>query len=446
MSHIIKSVNLGSNLFKSSRIIILSAAHSSTSTQKPENEKKFKLLIVGGGTGGSAIAGTFAKMLNKDIGVIEPSADHYYQSMFTLVGGGLKTFDQTSRHTKDILNNYCSWIQDKAVTFDPSNNLVITKKGDKIKYDFLLLALGLQLNYDAVKGLQEAIDGDANVCSIYSPKYVQKVLPAVKSLKEGVALYTFPSTPVKCAGAAQKICYLSEERLFKNSLRDKVIFKYYTALPVIFPVPRYAEALDKYAEGRLIDVKKNRNLVEVRGDKKEAVFKIVGEEDKYEVVKYSLLHVAPPMSTPSELWNTPLVDQANFVSVNPDTLQHTKYKNVFALGDCTSAPTSKTAAACASQIGVVSKNLKAAIMGQELKGKYDGYTSCPLTVSSSKVILAEFGYDGKILETFPFDQRVPRYSMFLLKVHLMPIIYWKLMVKGMWHGPSFFRKLWRFGL
>jgi len=195
-------------------------------------------------------------------------------------------------------------------------------------------------------------------------------------------------------------------------------------------------------------VNKSQNLVEVRRESREAVFEILNDsgEKKTETWKYSLLHVTPPMSTPRELWKSPLVDQANYVSVDKDTLQHTKYKNVFAIGDCGSTPTSKTAAAIASQLGTVGRNLALVMDGKDPQRKYDGYTSCPFVVSKNSVILAEFGYDGKILETFPFDQRVPRKSMFLLKANVMPLIYWNLMLRGRWHGPSFFRKMWRFGL
>lgn len=79
------------------------------------------------------------------------------------------------------------------------------------------------INLLKVKGLPEALASDPLVCSIYSPTYVKKVLPAVKSLKNGTAMFTFPDTPVKCAGAAQKICYLSEERMCKVVLLNIII-------------------------------------------------------------------------------------------------------------------------------------------------------------------------------------------------------------------------------
>jgi NADH dehydrogenase FAD-containing subunit len=422
----------------------------STSSTANTAERCYKLVVVGGGTAGCAMASKFTASLGHGkVAVVEPSETHYYQSLFTMVGAGLRRLDQTHYPMQAVLPKHCVWVQDSATEFDPDNCTVTTSNGTVLKYDFLVVAMGLQLNYHQIKGCTDALDSDPAVCSIYSPKYVKKVRTAVDSLSSGNAIFTFPNTGIKCAGAAQKICYLSEEIISKKGMRNKVKFIYNTAPGVIFTNPYYAAALEKLADSRNIHWNKLRNLIEIRSEKKEAIFEIMENgcsTGKTEIFKYSMLHIAPPMSTPSQLWKTPLVDKTNFVDVNKSTLQHTKYKNVFALGDCANTPTSKTAAACASQVSVASKNLQMAIDGKDPEKKYDGYTSCPLLVNHNKVMLAEFGYDGVILETFPVDQRIPRRSMFYVKAHMMPHIYWKLMIRGLWHGPSFFRKIWRFGL
>jgi sulfide:quinone oxidoreductase len=103
---------------------------------------------------------------------------------------------------------------------------------------------------------------------------------------------------------------------------------------------------------------------------------------------------------------------------------------VFALGDCSSLPTSKTGAAIRKQVIVVLKNLLASVDGKPMTERYDGYTSCPLTTGYGKLILAEFGYDLKPHETFPFDQSKERWSMYMLKKHLLPKLYWSGMLRG----------------
>jgi len=69
-----------------------------------------------------------------------------------------------------------------------------------------------------------------------------------------------------------------------------------------------------------------------------------------------------------------------------------------------------------------------------LPGKYNGYTGCPLFVGGKKSILAEFLYDKKVDETFFKDQEKPRYFFYYLIKYLFPLVYWKLVPRGLWLG------------
>lgn len=95
----------------------------------------------------------------------------------------------------------------------------------------------------------------------------------------------------------------------------------------------------------------------------------------------------------------------------------------------------------ASQAGILYKNIQNFENGNKLNSIYDGYASCPLITGYDSCIMAEFDYNLQPKETFPFRQDCERYSMFLLKRDIMPLLYWKLMVKGHWSGPEPFRKL-----
>ena len=127
---------------------------------------------------------------------------------------------------------------------------------------------------------------------------------------------------------------------------------------------------------------------------------------------------------------SPLANEGGWVDVDKHTLQHTQQANVFSLGDASSLPCSKTGAAIRKQAPVLVENLMALRAGRPLTASYDGYASCPLVTGYGKVILAEFGYDGKIMETFPFDQARERYSMYALKAHALPALYWNGMLRG----------------
>lgn len=191
---------------------------------------------------------------------------------------------------------------------------------------------------------------------------------------------------------------------------------------------------------RNINVNFRHNLIEVRPEKREAVFEHLDTKET-KTFDYSMMHVVPPMSTPEPLWNSALVDQSGFVTVTKETLQHTKFPNVFAIGDNTNIPTAKTAAAVASQSGILKKNLSAVMENRPLGDKkYDGYTSCPLVTGKGKCIMAEFDWDGKPLETFPINQAKERRSMYHFKADVFPQMYWHGLIKGLWHGPALLRK------
>lgn len=171
------------------------------------------------------------------------------------------------------------------------------------------------------------------------------------------------------------------------------------------------------------------NLTEIRADDKKAVFVNLDTNEEL-VVPYDMIHVTPPMGPPDFIKNSPLASEAGWVDVNKDNLQHNKYKNVFGLGDSSSLPTSKTGAAIRKQAPVVAENLLNAIAGKPLSKTSDGYTSCPLVTGYDSLVMAEFGYDLKPMESFPIDQNKERYSMFLVKKYLLPKLYWHGMLRG----------------
>ncbi|XP_037933963.1 sulfide:quinone oxidoreductase, mitochondrial-like isoform X2 [Teleopsis dalmanni] len=416
----------------------------STTQALSAEKKECNVLIVGGGAGGCALAAKLSSKLGKDnVIVIEPSDKHYYQPMFTLIGGGMKRLDHSYKLMANVLPKKVRWVKDRAVNFDPKNNTVSTANGTSIRYDMLLIATGLQLNYDKIPGLVEALSiPNGKVCSIYSPKYVDRTYQCLRNIEDGNAIFTYPSSPVKCPGAPQKILYIAEHYFRKLNKRKNINVIYNTSLPVIFGVKHYADALWKIIEKRDIKVNLRRNLIEIKPESDTAIFQNLDNPSETFVEKYNMLHVVPPMSSLDELAKCKeLVNEAGFVDVDKDTMQHVTYKNVFAIGDCASSPNSKTAAAAAAQSPVVYHNMIAALNGKPLKGIYDGYASCPLVTGYNKCILAEFDYNLTPLETFPFPQNKERYTMFIMKKDFMPTLYWQMMLKGYWNGPALMRNM-----
>jgi sulfide:quinone oxidoreductase len=307
--------------------------------------------------------------------------------------------------------------------------MVTTATGDEISYDYLVVAAGLQINWDGVEGLADAI-GRGGVCSNYTYDTVESTWETLRDLESGRAIFTFPATAIKCAGAPQKIMWLSEHHLQRSGLRDRVEIVYASATDGIFGVDRYRRPLERLVEERGIVPHYRRNLVEVRADRREAVFASLDEGVDDLVLEYDMLHVTPPQGPPDFLADSDLADESGWVEVDKFTTQHVRYPEVFALGDCSSLPTSKTGAAVRKEVPVTVENLVAHAEGRELEARYDGYASCPLVTGYGRLILAEFDYDGNPAETFPFDQSQERYSMYALKAYGLPRMYWHGMLQG----------------
>jgi sulfide:quinone oxidoreductase len=226
--------------------------------------------------------------------------------------------------------------------------------------------------------------------------------------------------------------YLSCDHWLKTGVLNKVEVEFNLAGAALFGVPTFVPPLMKYIEKYNAQLAFNSNLVKVDGPAKTAWFE-VKDADGYVTTQaktFDLLHVVPPQVSPEFIAQSPLADAAGWCEVNPHSLQHPRYPDVFALGDICGTSNAKTAAAVRKQIVVVAQNLLAQRKQQPLPLKYDGYGSCPLTVEKGKVILAEFGYAGKLLPTFPLDPTVPRRSAWWLKASLLPWFYWNGMLKG----------------
>ncbi|KAJ2796413.1 hypothetical protein H4R21_004726 [Coemansia helicoidea] len=406
----------------------------------------YRLVVIGGGAAGLAVSSTLSEKLGaNEVAVIEPSAVHYQQPLFTFVGGGLKSFADTHRPTADVIAPGAKWIRQAAAAIDPAQNTVTLADGARVSYEYLVVAAGIELDFAGIKGLEAAIGRDG-VASNYSPKYVQKTFEFLQNVRSGNALFTMPATPIKCAGAPQKIAYLADELFREKDVRHRVNLSYYTALGKIFAIDKYADAMNSVAQSRGIDVNLFHDLVEVDGPAKKATFQILGSGPRAGesvTVPYEFLHVTPPMKPYDFIKRSPIANAAGFVDVNQYTLQHSRFPNVYAIGDCSSLPTSKTAAAAAAQAKVLKHNLLRQIRGSVgPAASYDGYTSCPLVTGKHKLVLAEFsGYTGKPHETFFFNQANEHAFSYWLTADVLPEVYWNSMLKGTWSGPAAIRRV-----
>jgi sulfide:quinone oxidoreductase len=390
----------------------------------------YQILILGGGTAGITVAAQLRRKLKDyDLAIIEPSTKHYYQPLWTLVGAGVFPKEQSEREESAFIPKGADWIQDYVAELQPEQNCVVTRDGRRITYDYLVIALGIQVDWNKIPGLAEGV-GTKQICSNYSYQQVDYTWECVSNFKGGTALFTMPNTAVKCGGAPQKIMYLADDHFRKSGVRDKSNVIFASGQGSLFAVEKYRKTLEKVAARKSIDIRIKHNLVEIKPEQKEAIFELLDTKERV-TIPFDMIHVTPPMSAPDLIKSSILANATGWVDVDKYTLQHPKFLNVFPIGDCSGLPTSKTGAAIRKQAPVLVKNLISAIQGEPLEAKYDGYTSCPLVTGYGKLVLAEFDYEGKPAETFPFDQSKERLSMYLLKAYALPRLYWHGMLRGL---------------
>lgn len=390
-----------------------------------------KVVIVGAGSAGISIASRLlrkAPYLKNQITLIDPAEVHYYQPLWTLVGGGQSQLADSRRTQASVMPHDVTWIKEAVQAFHPDENCVITDKGTTLQYEYLVVAAGIEIKWNQVKGLREALTTDG-VSTNYSADSVEDTWKNIQNFRGGNAIFTQPSTPIKCGGAPQKIMYLADDAFAKAGIKDKTTIQFYSGTGSIFAVPRYAKTLEQVITRKAIKASYLMDLVEIDGEQKTATFQHIETGDQT-TESYDMIHVTPPMGAPAFIASSSLANSDGWVDVDPYTLQHTSYTNIFSAGDCASLPTSKTGAAIRQQAPVAANNLLAAMNEQPLQHKYNGYTSCPLVTGVNRLIMAEFTYDNIPAETFPIDQSKERMSMYLVKKNLLPIMYWNGMLKG----------------
>ncbi len=395
----------------------------------------YDIVIVGGGAAGIATASSLLKRrfwLN--IAVIEPKEEHYYQPGWTMVGAGIFNIDETIRTQESVMPDAVDLIKDEVTTFDPDNNRVNLKSGGSVSYKSMVVAPGLKLNLGAVEGLEEAL-GKNGVTSNYIRECAPYTWECVQNFKGGKAIFTQPPLPFKCAGAPQKAMYLSCDEWLKKGVLADTDVEFCNAGPALFGVADYIPPLMEWVEKYDATLSFGHNLVAVDGERKVATFAVTdGDGNVSRVEKqFDMLHVCPPQCALDFIADSPLAAETGFLAVDINTLQSTKYPNIFGAGDTVATLNAKTAAAARKQAVVVAENLLAQMDGEELGSLYEGYGSCPLTVSKSRIILAEFGYGGKIMPTFPNwvnNTFKATRRAWVLKADILPHVYWNYMLKG----------------
>jgi sulfide:quinone oxidoreductase len=390
------------------------------------------IVIAGSGLGGLAVANRLARELEgARITIIDRKEEHNYQPGYTLVASGVWPVEKVRDRNADFMPAGVNWVKDMVSGFDPAANTVLTAGGERIRYDFLVVATGVQLDYAQIEGMDVAAIGREGLASVYpSPQAAQATWAAMQTFAErgGQALMTLPATPLKCAGAPLKMTFMLRDRLQRAGTAGKSQVQFMSALGTVFGVPKVNDNVLARWKDLGIGVEFSHKLTAVDIGARRATF-TTPEGEKVEK-PYDFLHVVPPMRAPDAVKNSPLAWQAGpmaaggWLEVDKATLQHRRYPNVFGIGDINGTPRGKTAATVKKSAPLVVHNLLRVMQGQPADETFDGYTSCPLITREGSAMLIEFDYEGRLTPSLPMIEPLQdSYFAWLMKIRMLKPAY-----------------------
>ena len=366
-----------------------------------------RIVILGAGAAGIALVNRLVGRLDgAEIIVIDARKQQLYQPGYTLIAAGLKPASYSVSTTAQWLPSGITWIEEAAAEIDPVARAVTTTGGTRVPYDFLVVATGLKLDWEAIEGFSLDLVGKDGVGAVYAgPEQALKTWAAMDAFTTagGRAVFTRPNTEMKCAGAPLKYTFITEDYATRKGNRGKIEVNYLSNNKAFFSVPIVSEKIRMLFEERDIRYSYDNELTAIDPGRRILTFR-TPEGTREE--GYDFVNVIPPMRAPDVVRNSPLpwadkwTDQG-WVEVSQETLRHLRFPEIFALGDVAGVPKGKTAASVKWQVPVVEDHLVATIEGRDGTETYNGYTSCPMITRIGQAMLVEFDYKNNLTPSFP---------------------------------------------
>jgi len=429
-----------------------SRLEAETKLSVPASHKHAKIVIAGGGTGGMIAAARLRRSApNTEIILIAPNTTHLYQSGQVYAAAGIYTEYDNKRQTADLLPDGVTWLKEKVTQFDPEKSELTSSKSGKMGYDYLIVALGCEYDFSAIKGLSVSDIGKNGITSVYlndqekgeskgaivSKMWFNQIREKAASTELKV-LFAESDTAIKGENAPLDMLFLCQDMLKGNGPKKgsdrhaKVRFTLCKNSDTLFRVPETDKVLENtLKKAVMIDTHYKHTLKAVDVTAKKAKFETPdGQIEK----SYDFLHVTPPMQAPKILSDSPLAfgegPYKGWMQVDEKTLQHPKYPNVFGIGDILGLNTGKSGAAAREQGIVLQDNIAAHLEKQKLPMHYNGYSVAPIKTAYGEILLAEYTNKG-LAPTLPFSLKKPQWIWWAIDVHVMRRAYFELMMRGM---------------
>jgi len=390
-----------------------------------------RIVVIGGGNAGLSVAGRLRRAGVGDVTVIEPRTLHVFAPVQSHIAGGVARASEAARRQADVIPPGVRWLRDEVFTVDAAARRLHLVSGAHADYDQLIVCAGMRMAWEQVPGLPEAMASPSGI-SNYDYALSAKASTVLRDLRSGTVVFTQPPEPASCGAAAQKPMYLACDWWRAIGVRDDIRVVFVAPDPVPFGIPAIDRELQRKLDEYGIEVRYSR---EVRSVDAEARTVTIGHGDAEETLAYDVLHAVPPQRAPEWIAGSGLAasdDPHGFVDVDPETLQHVRHPEIWAVGDAAAVATRRSGGAIRRQAKALVKNLRAVIAGRTPTQKYDGYSVVPFTVSRGTVVFAEFDRWGRLQPTVPFWRSLSRERVlsWVADRRVLPWVYWHLILRG----------------
>ena len=390
--------------------------------------EQHEVLVIGGGNAGISLAAKLLRDGVRDVAVVAPQPLHRYKPLLNYVGGGEATMADLERPMADVVPEGCTWIRDAVDAVDPAASTVRTRLGRTLRYTTLVLCPGLEEDWAATPGLQEAY-ADGWAASTYVPGSTPQVWPRLAALRTGTVVFTVPPEPASCGPTALKPLFLACDHWRRAGVLRDIDVR--LVLPERTPVgiAEADEVLERALADYGVEVLRESRIERVDADLHSLA--VTTPTGRQVVEDVAFAHAVPHYRAPGWLADSGLADPATgLVDTDPETLRSRRHEAIWAIGDAAGVTPRPSGGALRKQVAVLSANIAATRSGGPLQ-RYDGYTVVPITVGRRTLTLTEVDRGGRLTPSVPFvDPITPRRVTWWADRYALPQVYWRRILRG----------------
>ena len=350
-----------------------------------------RVLVLGGGVGGTLVANLISRKLKKAINageavvtVVDESGTHGYQPGFMYIAMGGERASNLERPERSLLDERVELVVGRIAAIDDAAKVVRLDDGRELAWTQLVIATGSRIVPEAIPHFTEEAH------HFYTADAAARLRVALDAFTGGKVVIGIAGMPYKCPPAPLEVAFLIEAELRERDLRDKSEMHYCSPIGRAFTIESVSEMATPILEDKGIELHTFFNVETIDPDKK-TIGSLEGEE-----LPYDLLILVPPHKGAQVVIDSGLAPGAGWLPTEKDTLNVKGHDDIWALGDATDLPLSKAGSTAHFEAPVVAERIAAAVLGHEPKGKesiYTGRVMCFFEIGDGKGTLLRFDYD-----------------------------------------------------